>query len=98
MRKFEIGDRVKVVNHNEYNGMRGVVEGYFTTTDYIFIDLGLDFNGTYGGDGVVDSTNKKIEIDHDNGGWFSPNELELDKESKVLEILRSHENRRRIRI
>lgn len=97
MRKFEIGDRVRVIadsiKHNDCTGKTGIVSGFHANQDLMLVDLGPSYDGHYGDRNVVDRDGKLLEIKdikHINGRWFFPYELELDKESKVLEILRNY--------
>lgn len=82
--QFRICDRV--ISRDELTlGMKGVVE-FIDTDGDIFVNLGKAWAGHNG--------LNNVNATHMNGWWFEGEELELDKESKVLEILRTwHKSR-----
>lgn len=91
--QFRIGDRIV----NPTKG-KGVVVGYDKRDGDLFViwdDVG--WNNHYGGHRVVNEDRVPITITKD-GSWSVPSETKLDKESKVLEILRTWHSTRKERI
>lgn len=88
--QFRIGDRIV----NPEKG-RGVVVGYDCNDGWLFVKWEDDRENSHGGGGrVVDEKGVSIEVHQRLGSWADPMITKLDKESKVLEILRTwHKSR-----
>lgn len=83
--KFKIGDRIISAKG------RGVVIGYDRSDGDLFVKWEDNRENHHAGGGrVVDETGLPIELSGCVGSWAVPSQTELDKEYKVLQILRGY--------
>lgn len=85
--KFKVGDRVRTIKPLRDCIQVGVVEHLYIggLPDYFYVNFGKNFNGHDG------DNSDGFKSNHNNGWWVSGKELINDKETKVLEILRTYD-------
>lgn len=84
--KFKVGDRVRTVKPLKNEIRTGAIEHFYYAHYIYYVNFGSKFNGHNGA-----ANGDSFKSNHENGWWVDESELINDKETKVLEILRSYD-------